>query len=115
MSYYTFFCQKVYPFSQIFYLYTKYLCLDNNSLFFRAYCLKNRPLPFFSFLCYALGKGVTAMEYTKTEESACPKNQKAAVHTLRYKKATCSRVPDTILHFSCSLDSRCKDCQEDYC
>lgn len=54
------------------------------------------------------------MEYTKTEEAACPRNKKPALHTIRYQKATCTRVPDTILYFSCSLDFRCKECIQDY-
>lgn len=54
------------------------------------------------------------MEYKKEETSTCPRDQREAVHTLTYKKATCSRVPDTLLHFMCSRNPRCKECAEDY-
>lgn len=54
------------------------------------------------------------MEYIKEEKMVCPKNKREATQTLTYKKATCSRVPDTLLHFMCNLDSRCKECAEEY-
>lgn len=54
------------------------------------------------------------MEYKKEETPTCPRDQREAVHTLTYKKATCSRVPDTLLHFMCSRNPRCKECAEDY-
>lgn len=54
------------------------------------------------------------MEYKKEEMASCPKNHREATHTLTYKKATCTRVPDTLLHFMCSLNPRCKECVEEY-
>ena len=54
------------------------------------------------------------MDYKKEEEASCPKNGQKATHTLTYKKATCTRVQDTLLHFMCSVDSRCKECVEEY-
>ena len=54
------------------------------------------------------------MEYIKEEMASCPKNHREATHTLTYKKATCTRVPDTLLHFMCSLNPRCKVCVEEY-
>lgn len=53
-------------------------------------------------------------EYIKEETSACPKNHREAVHTLTYRKATCTRVPDTLLYFACNLNPGCKECMEDY-
>lgn len=54
------------------------------------------------------------MTYIKEETMVCPKTRREAVHTLTYKKATCTRVPDTLLHFACSQNPRCKECTEEY-
>ncbi|HIY18017.1 MAG TPA: hypothetical protein IAA44_01275 [Candidatus Blautia avistercoris] len=54
------------------------------------------------------------MEYTETYQSYCPKHNTRVVHTVIFKKRTCSRIQETVLHFTCSQDSRCKECQKDY-
>lgn len=53
-------------------------------------------------------------EYTRKERARCPRMNKDVTHTILYRKATCTRVPDTILHFSCDGDLRCGDCERDY-
>ncbi len=55
-----------------------------------------------------------AEKYTREYEIYCPRTQKKARHTVEYAKATCTRVPDTLLHFHCSLEGACKDCEKDY-
>ena len=53
-------------------------------------------------------------KYVKEYERQCPRTHRDAVHKVEYAKATCSRVPDTMLHFFCALEGNCKDCQKDY-
>lgn len=53
-------------------------------------------------------------EYTRTYEYKCPTDASKVTHTLHYKKATCTRFDDIILHFNCSRDSKCVKCQQNY-
>ncbi|BFL46892.1 hypothetical protein C3B58_20760 [Lactonifactor longoviformis] len=53
-------------------------------------------------------------EYTLTFDSKCPADASKVLHTVIYKKATCTRVDDIILHFHCSRDSKCVKCQHNY-
>ena len=53
-------------------------------------------------------------KYVKEYKRQCPMTQRDAVHKVEYAKATCSRVLDPMLHFTCSLEGRCKDCEKDY-
>lgn len=39
-------------------------------------------------------------KYVKEYKRQCPRTHRDAVHKVEYAKATCSRVPDTMLHFS---------------
>ena len=55
-----------------------------------------------------------AEKYTREYEVYCPRTQKKAKHTVEYARATCTRVPDTMLHFHCGLEGSCKDCEKDY-
>ena len=52
--------------------------------------------------------------YTKEYQVYCPRTQQKAEHVVEYARATCTRVPDTVLHFHCTRDERCKDCERDY-
>lgn len=52
--------------------------------------------------------------YTAASSIKCPKNNRDAIHTVTYKKATCTRVDDIILNFHCSQDAQCLECQLDY-
>lgn len=54
------------------------------------------------------------MKYSREYEVQCPKDQKTAKHRVEYAKATCTRVSDTLLHFHCSKEECCKECEEDY-
>lgn len=56
----------------------------------------------------------TDNEYTVTVNTKCLTDASKVVHTIVYKKATCTRVDDVILHFSCSRDSKCVKCQQNY-
>ncbi|MCI8815139.1 MAG: hypothetical protein HFH60_11065 [Lachnospiraceae bacterium] len=53
-------------------------------------------------------------QYTCTYKYKCPNDSTEATHTILYKKATCTRVDDVILHFHCSRDSGCVKCQQNY-
>lgn len=55
-----------------------------------------------------------AETFTREYDVYCPHTRKKAHHTLQYAKATCTRVPDTLLHFHCGLEGQCKDCEKDY-
>lgn len=52
--------------------------------------------------------------YEKEELSTCPQDGSGVIHKITFKKATCTRVPDTVLHFVCSRDSGCQECAEEY-
>lgn len=53
-------------------------------------------------------------EYTMTFQSKCPTDASNVIHTVVYKKATCTRVYDIIVHFNCNRDSKCVKCQQNY-
>lgn len=53
-------------------------------------------------------------QYTSTYESKCPTDSSKVTHTVVYKKATCTRIDDIILHFSCDRDSKCVKCYQNY-
>lgn len=53
-------------------------------------------------------------QYTSIFECKCPTDSSKVTHTVVYKKATCTRVDDIILHFKCSRDSKCVKCYENY-
>lgn len=57
---------------------------------------------------------MAVVKYVKEYESICPKTKEKVKHTVQYAKATCTRVPDTLLHFSCSMNGSCKECEDDY-
>ncbi|HIV39085.1 MAG TPA: hypothetical protein H9747_08835 [Candidatus Blautia stercorigallinarum] len=44
----------------------------------------------------------------------CPRTLQKGKHEVEYAKATCTRVPDTLLHFHCTINGKCKDCERDY-
>lgn len=52
--------------------------------------------------------------YTVVYHETCTKNNIEAIHTVTYKKATCTRVDDIILNFHCSRDSLCDECMQKY-
>ena len=47
-------------------------------------------------------------KYVKEYKRQCPRTQRDAVHKVEYAKATCSRVLDPMLHFTCSLGADVK-------
>lgn len=53
-------------------------------------------------------------EYIKTYQSKCLTDASDVTHTIIFKRATCSRVDDLIIHFHCSRDSKCVKCQQNY-
>lgn len=53
-------------------------------------------------------------EYTITRDYQCPTDRTKVKHTIVFKKATCTRVDDIILHFHCDRDSKCVKCQQNY-
>lgn len=53
-------------------------------------------------------------EYTRTYQTKCLTDVSDVTHTVTYKKATCTRVDDIILHFHCSRDSKCVKCYQNY-
>lgn len=52
--------------------------------------------------------------YEKEELSTCPQDRTEVIHKITFKKATCTRVPDTVLHFVCSRNPHCQECAEEY-
>ena len=48
------------------------------------------------------------------ENQTCPRDGKKAVHTVWIAKSTCTRFPDDVLDFSCSLDPDCSECISEY-
>ena len=53
-------------------------------------------------------------KYVREYTIYCPRTQQRGTHKVEYAKATCTRVPDTMLHFWCSVNGKCKDCEVDY-
>lgn len=54
-------------------------------------------------------------KYQETyENQTCPLNDKKAVHTVLFAKSSCTRFPDDVLDFFCSLDSDCEQCKDNY-
>lgn len=53
-------------------------------------------------------------EYIRTYQSKCLTDASNVTHTIIFKKATCTRIDDLIIHFSCSRDSKCVKCQQNY-
>lgn len=52
--------------------------------------------------------------YVKEYSVCCPRTLQKGKHQVEYAKATCTRVPDTLLHFHCTINGKCKDCERDY-
>lgn len=52
--------------------------------------------------------------YEKEELSTCPRDGSKVIHKITFKKATCTRVPDSVLHFVCSHDPLCEECAGEY-
>lgn len=59
-------------------------------------------------------KDINGTVYEKEEASACPQDGSRVIHKITFKKATCTRVPDTVLHFVCSRDPLCEECAGEY-
>ena len=53
-------------------------------------------------------------QYIKEYSVCCPRTLQKGKHQVEYAKATCTRVPDTLLHFHCTINGKCKDCERDY-
>ena len=60
------------------------------------------------------GHGEEDRFYTQKFDSRCPVDASKVVHTVRFMKATCTRVDDTVDDFRCSRDSKCVKCTENY-
>ena len=52
--------------------------------------------------------------YTEKFKSRCPVDSSDVVHTVRFQKATCTRVDDIVDDFHCSRNSTCVRCLENY-
>ena len=52
--------------------------------------------------------------YTQKFDARCPVDASKVVHTVQVRKATCTRVEDTVEDFRCSRDSKCVKCTENY-
>ena len=52
--------------------------------------------------------------YTQKFGGRCPVDASKVVHTVQFRKATCTRVDDTVEDFRCSRDSKCVKCTENY-
>ena len=53
-------------------------------------------------------------KYVREYPVCCPRTLQKGKHEVEYAKATCTRVPDTLLHFHCTINGKCKDCERDY-
>ena len=53
-------------------------------------------------------------QYIKEYSVCCPRTLQKGKHQVEYAKATCTRGPDTLLHFHCTINGKCKDCERDY-
>lgn len=53
-------------------------------------------------------------EYIRTYQSKCLTDASKVTHTITFRKATCTRIDDPIIYFSCSRDSKCVKCQQNY-
>ena len=60
------------------------------------------------------GHGEEDRFYTQKFDSRCPVDASKVVHTVQFRKATCTRVDDTVEDFYCSRDSKCVKCTENY-
>ncbi|MGI6018003.1 MAG: hypothetical protein ACOX8M_04280 [Marvinbryantia sp.] len=55
------------------------------------------------------------LEYTENYEYKCPTDASKVVHTVTYKKGSCSRYPeDIMISFVCSRNSACVKCSQNY-
>lgn len=52
--------------------------------------------------------------YTQKFDSRCPVDSSKVIHTVQFRKATCTRVDDTVEDFHCNRDSKCVKCTENY-
>lgn len=52
--------------------------------------------------------------YTQSFQATCPVDASRVVHTVRFRKATCTRVDDTVEDLRCSRDGGCVKCTENY-
>ena len=57
-------------------------------------------------------KEISGSEYTQKFNTICPTDSSKVVHTVRFRKATCTRVDDTVEDFRCSWDGYCVNCTE---
>lgn len=48
------------------------------------------------------------------ENQTCPLDEQKATHTVWFTKGTCTRFPDDVLDFSCSLNPDCNLCKNEY-
>ncbi len=55
------------------------------------------------------------LEYTQNFDYRCPADASRVVHTVTFKKGSCSRYPeDIVTAFMCSRNSACTKCAENY-
>lgn len=55
------------------------------------------------------------LEYTNNYSYKCPTDMSKVTHTVTYKKGSCSRYPEDVMtHFTCSRNSACVKCAENY-
>ena len=52
--------------------------------------------------------------YTEKFKYRCPVDSSDVIHTVRFRKATCTRVDDIVEDFHCSRNSTCVRCLENY-
>lgn len=60
------------------------------------------------------GQDAEERYYTQKFDSRCPVDASKVVHTVQFRKATCTRVEDVVEDFRCSRDSKCVKCTENY-
>lgn len=55
------------------------------------------------------------LEYTKNFDYRCPTDASKVVHTVSFKKGSCSRYPEDVMtSFVCSRNASCTKCSENY-
>lgn len=55
------------------------------------------------------------LEYSRNFDYRCPTDASKVVHTVTFKKGSCSRYPeDVMISFVCSRNSACAKCAENY-
>ena len=55
------------------------------------------------------------LEYTENYDYRCPTDASKVVHTVTFKKGSCSRYPeDMMTSFVCSRNSACVKCAANY-